>query len=146
MEKWYNVKDFEGYYQVSDLGRLRRVRPTIDCGVEQVRILTTSPDSNGRQRAMILSSPKRQATYRTCSLIHDTLFPENAGNRFKHKDGNEHNLSKDNFILTDKPRRVSEDVSDTRNLVFELSDDAGKQFGIIGKRLSTTRRIRLSGK
>ena len=71
-------------------------------------------------------------------MIHDTLFPENAGNRFKHKDGNEHNLSKDNFILTDKPRRVSEDVSDTRNLVFELSDE-GLTLEEIGERLGVCR-------
>lgn len=97
-ETWYNIKEFEGYYQLSDLGRLRRVRPTIDCGLEVVRYLKTEGLDHGN-RVVQLSGNGIIKEYVIQTLFFDTFYPEHSGKKFILIDGNKSNLKKSNFKL-----------------------------------------------
>ena len=45
MERWIDVKGYEGYYQVSDMGRVKRLAGSPKC--KEDRILKPAPQLNG---------------------------------------------------------------------------------------------------
>lgn len=103
-EIWKHVKEFEGYYQVSNLGRVRRIRPTIDCGIEVLNYLKPQLNKNNSRLNVVLCTKDTRKAYVLASLIHDTFFPERVGLRYKIKDGNPSNVRTDNFEFFEQKR------------------------------------------
>lgn len=137
-DTWYDIPGFEGYYQLSDTGFLRRVRPTYDCGLEEVRRLETHSNvKGGSARVMALSTPKASRSYNVASLFYDTLFPDRAGGKYLMKDGDFSNLRKDNFQHVEgKYRRMSTESIDKDEVVWGMRDkglsikEIANRFGV----------------
>ena len=104
-EIWKNVKNFEGYYQISNRGRVRRIRPTTNCDIEIIRYLSLKKYNNQRNIVVQLSKPGNYSkAYNLNSLVYDHFFPEKEGMKFKHKDKNLSNCCIDNFVHLDYKR------------------------------------------
>lgn len=97
MELWKDILGFEGFYQASDLGRVRSVNRTIshlkDSRVRHLkgRILRVKIDGNGRQ-SVILSKYGHHTTRRVHRLILEAFVgPCPLGYECCHNDGNASN-------------------------------------------------------
>lgn len=104
IEDWKNVKEFEGYYQVSNLANVRRIRPTVDCGVEVLNHLKPQLNKGNNRINITLSNKNVSKSYVLASLVHDTFLPDREGLKYKFKDGDPTNMRLDNFELFEQKR------------------------------------------
>ena len=57
-EKWIDIKDYEGYYQVSDLGRIKRLAGSPHC--KKDRILSPAKHTNGYLFVYLTKNSKKK--------------------------------------------------------------------------------------
>lgn len=94
MERWKAVKGYEGYYEVSDFGRVRRVGSA--SGTQTGRLLkptTIYYDTGGRKpylcAVVSLSKDSQVRRFRLSRLVSETFYgPCPKGIQVNHKDGN----------------------------------------------------------
>lgn len=85
-EEWRNVKDFEGWYEVSDLGQVRRARA--GKATKPGRVLKQQVGKNRRLR-VTLSKNSEQTTREVARLVADAfLGPKPPGKEINHIDYN----------------------------------------------------------
>ena len=95
-EIWKDIKDFEGLYQVSNLGNVRRIK-FINNKIEKEKITMLKPNKNIYLQVMLCKNgkTKRKNVHR---LVAET-FIDNPNNYdcVNHKDENKHNNSINNL-------------------------------------------------
>ena len=72
-ETWKDVIDFEGHYQVSNLGRLRSIRTSQ--GTYRERLKKTFISNQGYEQVNLFKNNKSYTTYST--MIHNKLIKNN---------------------------------------------------------------------
>lgn len=72
MEKWINIKGYEGYYQVSDEGNVKRLAGSPKC--KKDRLLTKSVSSNGYLFVTLTKNGKNKM-YRIHRLVLENFNP-----------------------------------------------------------------------
>ena len=72
MEKWIDIKGYEGLYQISDQGNVKRLAGSPKCKVD--RILKKSISSNG-YLSVILYKDGKSKTYRIHRLVLENFSP-----------------------------------------------------------------------
>lgn len=128
MEVWKAVKDYEGLYEVSNLGRIRSVSRVIRWGrgkgydkLIEGRILSPSINNSGYE-IIILNKPKHKTICRTIHRLVAEAFIPNPNNLtdVNHKDedkmnNNVENLEwmthKDNMNWGETSKKISESLS-----------------------------------
>lgn len=95
-EKWIDIKGYEGYYQVSDQGRVKRLAGSPKCKTD--RILSNAEATNG-YLFVALTKEGVQKLYRIHRLVLENFKPvENMENlQVNHKDENRKNNNLDNL-------------------------------------------------
>lgn len=105
MEVWKAVKDYEGLYEVSNLGRVRSVSRIIRWGygkgydkLIESKILSTSINNSG-YKIIILSKPKHKTICRTIHRLVAEAFIPNPNNLtdVNHKDEDKMNNNVENL-------------------------------------------------
>lgn len=101
-EVWRPVRDYEGYYEVSNLGRVKGVKRTITevtgkVRVQKERILKLHKNSRGYKWVYLCRCGKPKA-FRIHRLVARHFVPRIAGKpNVNHKDGNQGNNRADNL-------------------------------------------------
>lgn len=97
MEIWKDIKDYEGLYQISNLGRVRSLERTMHKRKCENKILTLTSDRNGYLRVGLCSNGKRINAY-VHRLVAQAFIP-NYDNlpMVNHKDENKQNNCVDNL-------------------------------------------------
>jgi len=106
-ERMVDVLGFEGYYKISESGRLYKIRPNNNCEFDIIKEII--PRMNKKGAYMICLSRNGVAKYTHYkSVFHDSFFPERQGMKCKF-DGEFH---LNNIILLDRIRWTKEDVKE----------------------------------
>ena len=88
MENWKPIEGYEGYYEVSDLGNIRRIMPAI--GTKAGRVLKPSKIPNRGYSVVFLSkNPKDRKAFRVCRLVAKAFIgkPPSFLHETNHKNG-----------------------------------------------------------
>ncbi len=100
-EEWRSVVGYEGYYEVSSMGRVKSMARTVDCvdgSQRNYRTKIMSPKSRGEYLFTILS---KGLTYKKISVAREiaTAFhgPPKPDAVVNHKDGDKHNNASKNL-------------------------------------------------
>ena len=108
-EVWKEVAGFEGYYEVSNLGRVRSCTRTVlmKNGVPRPvkgRILKTLPyNGEGNYRGAVLSKNGKQKKYAVHRIVAEAFIPNpNGYTEINHKDEDEANNCVDNLEWCDR--------------------------------------------
>lgn len=102
IEEWRDIAGFEGFYQVSNLGRVRSLdRTYVDAvGVERHykgKYLTPCDDGKGYRNVMLQANGKRK-TPRLCRIVATAFIPNpNQLPQVNHKDENKANDAAENL-------------------------------------------------
>ena len=98
MEIWKDIKEYEGLYQVSNIGRVKRLETTTKCfdngkrigyRVVKERILKQFKNSNGWYYAVALSKDSKVKMINTHRLVAQSFIPNlNNFPLVMHKDNN----------------------------------------------------------
>ena len=103
-EIWRNVQDYEGLYQISNLGRIKRLAYWHNVGIKNIkkiykqeRILKQSRDSSGYKQVCLTKNSKKKS-YSIHKMMAIAFIP-NLENKeqVNHKDGNKINNIIDNL-------------------------------------------------
>jgi len=94
-ERWLPVPDFEGWYDVSDFGRVRRVRAYKSTFVG--KILKQRVSNSGYMQAFLCKNGKVKAMYAHRLVITSFVGPCPEGMEANHTDGNKTNNGLDNL-------------------------------------------------
>lgn len=98
-EQWKPVEGYEGLYEVSDQGNIRRVRTTYK------RPLRKIVQKSG-QRVVVLSKNSERATFTVAQLVAKAFLPPKTEERIRfvlHKDGDPGNNRADNLEWSAAP-------------------------------------------
>ncbi len=109
-ERWLPVLGFEGIYEVSDLGRVKRVRG--GSGATPGRILPHYLSKHGQYHAVDLSDRNRRKRPLVHKLVaHAFIGPRPLGLEIDHIDGNKDNNCVDNLEYVTRKQNVSRAVA-----------------------------------
>lgn len=101
MEIWKDIREYEGLYQISNLGRVKSVNRKVECGVRVItikeKIRKLNPNGNGYLNLLLHKEGVKKA-HRVHRLVAEAFLP-NPFNlpEVNHKDGNKLNNSVDNL-------------------------------------------------
>lgn len=103
MEEWKDIKDYEGIYQVSNLGRVRSLDRLDSAGHKRSgAILSISTNSCGYS-VTSLSKEGRRKQFRVHRLVAQSfLTEEKSKNEVNHKDGDKSNNKVENLEWCDR--------------------------------------------
>lgn len=99
MEEWRDIDGYEGYYQVSNYGRVKSLpRKTRNGSCKYEKILTPGNDKDGYKIVNLCKNTNKGKTYRVHKLV-AKAFLENPDNlpEINHKDENPANNMLDNL-------------------------------------------------
>lgn len=102
MEVWVDVKEYEGFYQVSNMGRVRSKDRTVLCsrlGTKNLksRLLSCTIDAAGYAR-VTLQDQGRNKVWKVHRLVAEHFIPKIEGKDvINHKDNVKHNNHVDNL-------------------------------------------------
>ena len=102
MEEWRDIKGYEGFYQVSNMGNVRSVTHTVvytdgRVGHYEGKLITPNNDKNG-YKAVNLSKNGVVNHIDIHRLVAETFLPKDGErNVVNHKDGNKHNNTVENL-------------------------------------------------
>ncbi len=122
-EEWRDIPGYEGLYQVSDQGRVRRLAGSFRCA--QDRILKTGPRSDGYVGVNLYSEHHRQCTFLVHALVARVFLgprPENAD--INHIDANKANNSAANLEYCSRRRNIEHSVQMGLNPTGERNGQA----------------------
>jgi len=92
-----DIKGAEGYFKVSNLGRIFRVRFLPDCTCKILHSVKTSSTKDSPDPKVIVTAGGLKHSSVLASTIFDNFYPEKSGLRYKFKDGNRLNVRLDNI-------------------------------------------------
>jgi hypothetical protein len=100
-EIWKDIRGFEGYYQISNHGRVRsldRIIPTKKFNIKRKgEVMSTSLNTKGYPHIRLCKNGKRE-TFRVHRLVAQTFLPNpNNDEIVNHKDSNKTNNNLDNL-------------------------------------------------
>lgn len=96
MEIWKDIKSFEGYYQISNLGQVRSLtrevkRSDLKKGFYESRILKLAKDQKGYLRVVLTKESKRK-TFKVHRIVCDHFLSDSIdGKEINHLDGDKTN-------------------------------------------------------
>ena len=139
MEQWKDIKGFEGVYQVSDSGKVKRI---IDDGE---RVLKATPNKDGylRVRLLHLDDDFTRTVHR---LVAETFIPCDDPNlTVNHKDGNKRNNNLNNLEWVDRSEQMyhayslglKKPIRGSKNKNAKLSAEDVRYIRRVYKRQST---------
>lgn len=102
-EEWRRVKGYEGWYEVSNLGRVRSVDRVVRRGVESVRRTGRILKRNRATKypTVILAKDATRHSFAIHTLVAEAFIgPRPAGNQVNHKDGEKSNCCEGNLEYT----------------------------------------------
>lgn len=121
-EQWRDAPGYEGLYQVSDLGRVKRVAAAM--GTWPGRILSSSPNTNGYLRVGLTDRSGRMRSVQIHRIVAAAfLGPCPPGQEVNHKNGDRGDERLVNL----------EYVTRSENL-FHASRELGVEWGVRGER------------
>ena len=95
MEIWKPIRDYEGLYEVSDLGNVRSLDHEVPCkkGTRTVKGKVRAPQYNPKgYMIVVLSKSNRLKTFTVHQLVAEAFLPNfQKGTEINHKDGNKAN-------------------------------------------------------
>ena len=99
-EEWRDIPNFEGYYQVSNIGNVRSVDRLVKCGkgmkLQKGKILKQYLNAYGYNQVMLCKG--RPRLYRVHRLVAETFIPNPSKlPQVNHKDENKTNNRVDNL-------------------------------------------------
>lgn len=137
-EIWKDIPGYEGYYQASDLGRIRSVSRKLCNGKgKRGKIITAIPDCNGYYRIFLYKDRKKQR-YMVHRLIAYSFIDNPSGyTMINHKDEDKSNNSVSNLEWCDckyninygsRTKRASGDNTKNSKLTSEIIKKIRKQY------------------
>lgn len=130
-EKLVDVLGFEGYYKISETGKIYKIRPNLSCGYDILREVKPIVCNKGKKNESTVVSLTRNGTRHTIvyrTLYHDSFFPERKGLKCKFNG----NVSLDNIVLLDR-RRPSQDGITERLIVKVLTQTPNMHISEMSK-------------
>jgi len=98
-ERWLPVEGYEGFYEVSDLGRVRSLRRKTASGYRGGRVLKAAPHPESGHLTLGLSVRNKATTRAVHQLVAVAFMGEcPPGQEVRHKDGNPANNAASNLI------------------------------------------------
>ena len=95
MENWKPIRDYEGLYEVSDLGNVRSLDHEVPCkgGTRTVKGKVRAPQYNRNgYMIVVLSKANKLKTFTVHQLVAQAFLPNfQKGTEINHKDGNKAN-------------------------------------------------------
>jgi ribosomal protein S25 len=102
-EIWKDIKDFEGMYQISNLGRVKTLNYK-NTGKEEIRALSLTKDGYYKVRLLCNNKDK---TVRVHRLVAEAFIPNNDNKEtVNHIDGNKQNNRVDNLEWADRHEQL----------------------------------------
>lgn len=144
MESWKPVVDYDGYYEVSDLGNVRSVRYDHLGRLIHCKVLKPSVQKSGGYLMVVLSSPSKRVNCTVHRLVAKAFLPNpNALPEVNHINGDKTNNSitnlewcsgSDNLYHAYRTGLKHKDgkavVCVETGEVFDSVKDANKRFGV----------------
>lgn len=87
-EKLVDVLGFEGYYKISETGKLYKVRPNLECGfdiIKECNLISCNKDTKKHQILVSLSRNGLSKSIHWKTIFHDSFFPSRVGMKYKFK-------------------------------------------------------------
>ena len=151
-EIWKDIEEYEGYYQVSNLGRIKslsreKIMPNGTLCFTKERILSLNKNRNGYMSVSLYKNNKRE-TFRIHRLVAIAFIPNpNNLTDVNHKDENKENNCVDNLEWCDKSYNNRygtkiERQSDTRSYPIYQYDLKGN---LVKEWISTSRASKEGG-
>lgn len=102
VEKWKDIKDYKGLYQVSNLGRVRSVDHYASNGKTQIlyrgKVKKLQPNKRNNYLSVILSKKDKEKRVYIHRLVAEAFIKKVDGkNEVNHIDGNKHNNTVENL-------------------------------------------------
>lgn len=110
MEIWKPIPGYEGLYEVSDCGRVRRMAGSRDCKVTRIR--ATHDDTHGYPHIALYRDNKEKRCKVHLLVLLAFVGPRPSGKQTNHKDGNRANphLSNLEYVTPSENERHKIDV------------------------------------
>lgn len=106
MENWRDIKGFEGFYQVSNMGRVRSLGGWCGTAKRKGCIRSTSLTKDGYVKVRLLHKGK-DVTARMHRLVAEAFIPNpEAKDTVNHKDGNKQNNAVENLEWIDRAEQM----------------------------------------
>jgi hypothetical protein len=103
-EEWRDVVEYEGLYQVSNLGRVKSLERK---GMRTERMLRQNPSQNG-YLAVTLQKERKRKTFKTHKLVAMCFLPiEDGKNEINHIDEDKQNNKLDNLMRCDRSFNIN---------------------------------------
>ena len=147
MEKWKDIKGYEGYYQISNLGRVKSLSRDVGSNrCKKETIMKTSIDKDGYE-CMVLSKDGKQKYVRIHRLVAQAFIP-NPNNlpQVNHKDENKGNNNVENLEWCTTTYNINyggrtekaskKVICVTTGKIFKSVDEASKYYNIRGNHIS----------
>ena len=147
MEEWRNIKGYEGYYQISNFGRVKSLSRDVGSNrCKKETIMKTSLDKDGYEN-LVLRKNGKQRHFRVNRLVAEA-FLENPNNypQVNHKDedktnNNVNNLewcsAKYNVNYGSRTEKASKKViCVTTGKIFKSIAEASKYYNLKGNHIS----------
>ena len=147
MEEWRDIKGYEGYYQISNLGRVKSLPRDVGSNrCKKETIMKTSIDKDGYEH-LVLCKDGKQKHFRVNRLVAQAFIP-NPNNYpvVNHKDENKTNNRVENLewcTITyninygGRTEKASKKViCVTTGKIFKSIDEASKYYNIRGNHIS----------
>lgn len=162
IEIWKDIESFDGFYQISNLGRVKSVSRKIGTCYRKERIRSLSLTKDGYVK-LRLSYCGKDVTMRVHRLVAEAFIP-NSNNKetVNHKDGNKLNNCVDNLEWADRSEQMyhayklslKKSVQGAENTQSKLTDEQvkeirksyvrySKEFGTVAlaKKFNVTNRV-----
>lgn len=101
IEIWEHIPGYEGWYQVSNTGKVRRIRPTVDCGIEVIRELKCTYYPTHDDVIIALKKTNESAKFYTLASIMKQVFLKKTG-ILGFRDGDPTNYNLYNLFIRDR--------------------------------------------
>ena len=135
-EKWKDIKGFEGFYQVSNFGRVKSLGGWCGSAKRREKIRATSLTKDGYAKVRLMHQGKDK-TMRVHRLVAEAFIPNPEGKTtINHIDGNKENNRVDNLEWADRTEQMihaydiglKTSIVGSSNVNAKLTDDQVREI------------------